>query len=162
MSISRIPAVIALGALAVALPSTAQAASSSVAPCRAVVSDSVVPVWARDGFSEKRPRMPQTLGRAGRIDALIFGNPLYSPSLVQRSNKILWVSRLRVSDTATLQITAQRMQGTRRIGAPVTRSIVGGPGPSIIDMPAAGCWRLSLAWSGHHDSLDLSYRPRIS
>ena len=162
MSISRISALIAVGALAAVLPGTAQASSSSVAPCRAVVSDSVVPVWARNGFSEKRPRMPQTLGRAGRIDAIIWGNPLYSPSLVNRSNKILWVSKLPVGYTSTLRISAQRMRGTQRIGAPVTRTVPGGPGPSIIDMPAAGCWRLSLVWSGHHDSLDLSYRPRIS
>jgi hypothetical protein len=160
MSISRISALVALGAVAFALPSTAQGASSTVAPCRSTVSDRVVPVWAREGFSEKRPRMSQAFGRAGRIDAIVWGNPLYAPSLVNRSNKILWVSRLPVGYTATLRITAQRMQGTHRIGAPVTRSVAGGPGPSIINMPAAGCWRFSLAWSGHHDSLDLTYLPR--
>jgi hypothetical protein len=162
MTISRRSALIALGALAVALPSAAQAASGAVAPCRAAVAKQVVPPWARDGFSEKRPQMLQTFGRAGSIDAIVWGYPLYAPSLVNRSNKILWVSKLPVGNTATLRITAQRMRGTRRIGAPVTRSIVGGPGPSIIDMPAAGCWRLSLSWSGHHDSLDLSYRARTS
>jgi hypothetical protein len=162
MTLSRLSALLALGALAVALPSAAQAASDAVAPCRATVAQQVVPPWARTGFSEKRPHMPQTLGRAGSIDAIVFGYPLYAPSLVNRSNKILWVSKLPVRDMATLRITAQRMQGTRLIGAPVTRSVVGGPGPSIIDMPSAGCWRLSLAWSGHHDNLDLSYRARIS
>ena len=162
MTTFRIPALIALGALAVALPGSAQAAASSVAPCRAVVTHGVIPSWARAGFSDPRPRGAQVLGRAGRIDALLFGDPLYVPPLVNRSNKILWVSRRPVGGTSTLRIAAQRMQGTRRIGAPVARSVAGGPGPSIIDLPAAGCWRLSLSWSGQHDSVDLTYRPRTS
>jgi len=34
----------------------------------------------------------------------------------------------------------------------------GGPGPSIVDVPAPGCWRLTLSWSARRDSLDLQYR----
>jgi hypothetical protein len=49
------------------------------------------------------------------------------------------------------------MTGTHAVGHPVTRVVVGGPGPSIIDLPAAGCWRVSLAWSGRTDTLDLQY-----
>jgi hypothetical protein len=32
-----------------------------------------------------------------------------------------------------------------------------GTGPSIIDVPAAGCWRLTFSWSGRRDTLDLNY-----
>jgi hypothetical protein len=32
-----------------------------------------------------------------------------------------------------------------------------GPGPSTIDLPEAGCWRLTLSWSGRKDSVDLAY-----
>jgi len=39
----------------------------------------------------------------------------------------------------------------------VTRQVAGGPGPSIIDLPAAGCWSVNLSWSGHHDHLTLRY-----
>ena len=37
------------------------------------------------------------------------------------------------------------------------RTVAGGPGPSIINLPASGCWRLTLRWSGRADSLDLAY-----
>jgi hypothetical protein len=36
-------------------------------------------------------------------------------------------------------------------------SVPGGPGPSIIDLPAPGCWTLHLSWSGHTDKLKLHY-----
>ena len=52
------------------------------------------------------------------------------------------------------------MTGTKRDGAPVGRAVHGGPGPSIINLPAPGCWRLTLRWSGWTDQLDLRYtRP---
>jgi hypothetical protein len=34
----------------------------------------------------------------------------------------------------------------------------GGPGPSIIDLPQAGCWHLALKWSGHTDTMRLTYK----
>jgi hypothetical protein len=37
------------------------------------------------------------------------------------------------------------------------RVVPGGPGPSIVNLPQAGCWRLTLAWSGQTDTLDLAY-----
>jgi hypothetical protein len=49
------------------------------------------------------------------------------------------------------------MHGTHPLGTPVSRTVTGGPGPSIIDLPASGCWRLMLRWSGRVDSLDLDY-----
>ena len=58
------------------------------------------------------------------------------------------------------KIRAQRMEGRRRVGRPVTRVVVGGPGPSGINLPAPGCWRLSLRWSGRADELDLRYVRR--
>jgi hypothetical protein len=45
------------------------------------------------------------------------------------------------------------------VGQVVKRQVVGGPGPSIINLPVAGCWRLNLRWSGHSDVLDVSYKP---
>ncbi|MEU7571039.1 hypothetical protein [Micromonospora sp. NPDC049240] len=30
--------------------------------------------------------------------------------------------------------------------------------PSTVDLPAAGCWHLWLAWSGRSDAMDLGYR----
>jgi hypothetical protein len=48
----------------------------------------------------------------------------------------------------------------RPVGQHVVRVIVGGPGPSYLNLPTAGCWRLSLQWSGRSDELDLDYQRR--
>jgi hypothetical protein len=42
----------------------------------------------------------------------------------------------------------------------VQRTVAGGPGPSIVDLPAPGCWRLTLRWAGRADQVDLAYARR--
>ena len=153
-----IAALIAAGAVAVA---PAAAGSSTGTPaCHSVVHHGVLPAWARTGFSDPRPRLPHVVGRSGEIAALVFGYPLRSPPVKDRGNKILWVSRRTVKPLSDLRIRAQRMEGRRRVGRPVTRVVVGGPGPSGINLPAPGCWRLTLRWSGRPDQLDLRYVRR--
>jgi hypothetical protein len=83
---------------------------------------------------------------------------LLAPPPKTHNNKILWVAKIPAGGPPLL-ISAQRMVGGAPVGGAVRRQVPGGPGPSIINLPAAGCWRLSLAWSGHTDSLDLDYRP---
>src|SRR6478609_4140026 len=83
--------------------------------------------------------------------------PLLSPPPRTHNNKILWVSRVTLRPGSDLRIAAQRMHGTHPLGTSVSRTVTGGPGPSIIDLPASGCWRLTLRWSGRVDSLDLDY-----
>jgi hypothetical protein len=87
-----------------------------------------------------------------------FAYPLLSPPPRDHNNKILWVAR-RANGTA-LRIRAQRMVGSDRIGAPVSRTIAGGPGPSIVNLPAPGCWRFTLRWASQTDTLDLRYHRR--
>ena len=129
----------------------------AVTPCRSQAHVAVLPPWARAGFSERRPRMPFALGRSGRIAAILWG-PLDSPPAADHTNKILWVSHAPVAGAGSdLRIEAQRMAGTKQLGAPVNRRVMGGPGPSIVNLPAAGCWRLTLRWSGLTDHLDLVY-----
>jgi hypothetical protein len=128
--------------------------------CHPVVDKGVLPRWARAGFSDPRPRLPHTLGRRGDIAALMFGFPLTAPPRKRVSNKILWVSRPDVRRGSDLRISAQRIYRTRRIGRPVRRRVAGGPGPSIVDLPRAGCYRMTLRWSGHVDRMDLRYRRR--
>jgi hypothetical protein len=129
---------------------------TTVLACRSEVRIGVLPVWARAGFSEARPRMRYELGESGRIAAIPFGT-LDSPPSATHNNKILWVSRVSTRPGSSLRIRAQRMTGTRREGAPVLRAVPGGPGPSIINLPRPGCWRLTLRWSGWTDQLDLHY-----
>ncbi len=133
---------------------TAPATSSG---CRARVIVGVLPAWARGGFSDAKPRMPYVLGRAGRIAAILWADPLLSPAARDHSNKILWVSRDPAVPGSDLRISAQRMTGPDPIGPPVRRRVMGSPGPSIIDLPRAGCWHLTLRWSGRLDTLDLRY-----
>ena len=117
----------------------------------------MIPPWARTGFSDPKPKMPYELGNAGNIAAIVWGFPLLSPPPRSHNNKILWVSRITTQPGSDLRIAAQRMQGTHPLGVPVSRTVMGGPGPSIINLPASGCWRLTLRWSGRVDSLDLDY-----
>ena len=100
--------------------------------------------------------MPYELGRSGEIAALVFGFPLAVPPSTAHTNKILWVSR-QGTTADRLDISAQRMDGATPVGAPVKHTIAGGPGPSIVDLPAAGCWRFNLSWADRTDSLDLEY-----
>jgi hypothetical protein len=144
-------------ALAALVPAAGAAARPGVAPCASGVHVGVLPVWARSGFSDPTPTMPFALGSSGRIAAIVFGHPLLSPPGKTRGNKILWVSRAEVRPMSDLRIRAQRMDGGRAVGAPVRRVVAGGPGPSIVDLPAPGCWRLTLRWSGRSDWLDLRY-----
>jgi hypothetical protein len=160
-------AVAAVAVLAIVLLAHAHRAGSPAARgraavgmlvCRAQVEDGVLPTWARTGFSEARPRMPYALGGSRRIAAILWG-PLDSPPAANVNNKILWVSRVPVRPGSDLTIRAQRMDGTDRLGDPVTRTVTGGPGPSIINLPSPGCWRLTLRWSGWTDHIDLQYKP---
>jgi hypothetical protein len=149
---------------ATAAASPAPGAQHAATPCGSTVRHDVLPPWARDGFSEPRPRIDHVLGRSGGILAILFADPLYSPPAADRNNKILWVAH-RQFDFGDMHIRAQHMQGGTPIGKPVARRVPGGPGPSIIDVPAAGCWRFTLTWkteglSGGKaitDTLDLRY-----
>jgi hypothetical protein len=137
-------------------------ATPTTAPtgCRYAVRRDVLPAWARSGFSGPSPSgIPFVLGTGGKILGVVFGYPLTAPPPpdTARANKILWVASPQAG-TATpddLRIDA-RLAGSAEV---VHREVPGGPGPSIIDLPRAGCWHLTLTWSNHADTLDLRYDP---
>ena len=144
-------------------PGTSPAGTTTAAPaatgCHAAVATGRLPDWADTGFSGDT-RMPHVLGDRGEIVAILFGHPLTYARDEGPTNKILWVGSPTSGSpdptaSTTLVITAT-LDG---VGTPVTREVAGGPGPSIVDLPAAGCWRLRLAWSGRSDTMDLVYRP---
>jgi hypothetical protein len=147
-------AAVAAAGLLWAGPLTAESGSGA---CRSEVQRGTLPEWARAGFTDPEPSMPHVVGRAGDIAAIVFGDPLFSPPSTERANKILWVSRPAARPLSDLRIEAQRMDGRRAVGRPVSRTVTGGPGPSYVDLPAAGCWRLTTRWSGRSDELDLQY-----
>jgi hypothetical protein len=158
--IGRWAPLVACAALLAASAGGATAPASATRPCHPVVRHGVLPAWARTGFSAPRPRLPHAIARHGRIAALLFGVPLTAPPREDVSNKILWVSHVGQRAGEDLLIRAQRMRGTRRLGKVVRRRVEGGPGPSGVDLPRSGCWRLSLRWSGHRDRLDVRYVHR--
>lgn len=128
---------------------TAAGGSCSVAP-----PVTPLPIWARAGFHPPDMAMPHVLGARGDIVAILWvtRNALRAPPLANRSNKILWVSRLQQLPLSPLKIRAS-LAGTRV----VYREIAGGPGPSQVNLPSAGCWTLDLSWSGHSDQVRLRY-----
>ena len=151
----RLALLVALGPLGTLPAGAAHAASSSRASCTPTVHTGVLPAWARGGFSDANPRIAHITGRSGSIIAILFANPLEAPPPTRHANKILWVARADVQTSTNLRIGAQRMVGARNVGGRVSRMVKGGPGPSIINLPVAGCWRLALHWTGHSDTLDV-------
>ncbi|MEU7676474.1 hypothetical protein AB0C42_16875 [Micromonospora taraxaci] len=135
------------------------AAATTASACAARVETGPLPDWADAGFSGDA-RVPHVFGAKGDIVAVLFAHPLRQHRKDGSNNKILWVAQASTTTPdptapATLVITAT-LDGT---DTTVTREVAGGPGPSIIDVPQAGCWRLDLRWSGHTDTMDLVYAP---
>jgi hypothetical protein len=96
----------------------------------------------------------QVRGDEGNIVAILFGRVLHAPPARDVNNKILWVAR--TSSMESLQIVAVRASDGQR----VHREVAGGPGPSIVDLPSAGCWHLRLQWGpapDQRDSMVLQY-----
>jgi hypothetical protein len=134
---------------------TAQAGAVTSNGCARQPPVSPLPVWARSGFSPADLAMPHVTSEAGSIVAILWAtrDALHSPPLQDRNNKILWVSRVPLVAPDPLVIKATLAGSTRT----ATVSVPGGPGPSVIDLPAPGCWTLHLSWSGHTDELKLRY-----
>ena len=121
--------------------------------CNAAVITGALPAWARAGFSPGTDVNAYITGASGDIIGVLFVDPLRSPPAPGTNNKILWVAK--DPGTGPLLIHA-RLEGSKQ---EVTRSVKGGPGPSIVNMPAPGCWRLTLTWSGHTDTAAVPYAP---
>ena len=96
--------------------------------------------------------------RKHRSDPLRLSPPLTSAEGSQQQDPV--GLRLSTNPASELRIAAQRMIGQHLVGSTVTRTVAGGPGPSIINLPTPGCWRLTLRLSGHADHIDLQYSAR--
>lgn len=131
------------------------------AVCRPV-DQGVIPAWARTGFSDPAPRVAHVMSDHGRIVAILFGRQLYAPPSDEVNNKILWVAEP-VTAPGTSGGAPSDLTITARLaaaGLEVHRSVAGGPGPSIVDLPRAGCWQLTLRWGEdpqQQDTMSLAY-----
>jgi hypothetical protein len=124
---------------------TAPAGSSG---CAGNVSTDILPAWARDGFSAAGLHTPHVFSTKGDIVGILFV-PLRAHQPAGTNNKILWVAK---DGYGALHITAE-LDGSQTTA---TRTV--DLGPSIVDLPAAGCWQLTLTWPGHSDTMALQYR----
>jgi hypothetical protein len=120
--------------------------------CAAALVIGPLPDWARSGFHPPDQAMPHVMGVRGTIVAILSArrDALHAPSLPDQGNKILWVAR---QPGAPLTIRAV----LDRTGRTATVSLPGGTGPSLVNLPAADCWTLSLTWPGHRDQVQLRY-----
>lgn len=123
--------------------------------CRRDYTPRALPTWANAGFTPPTQPMPYVVSDKGNIVAILWADhdPLVVPPAADRNNKILWVAR--VTPGSPLHIRA-RLIGSDRSAS---RAVEGGPGPSIIDLPAPGCWSLDLEWGKQQDHLSLEYAP---
>jgi hypothetical protein len=121
-----------------------------------------LPGWAEPSYSASGSRStpwPYGVARNGTAVAVVFGFPLRAGTPANRTNKVLWIVRL-PRNGSPLTVTARPMRGA---GPSVHASwpADSGPGeiyPSYLNVPHAGCWRVTLSWAHHSDSIDLHYR----
>jgi hypothetical protein len=146
-SVGRLPRLLLVVAGLVVLLSASVVVGGARA-CRSAVSGDVLPSWARTGFSDPQPRVAHVLGEQGRIAAILFGGELHSPPSPDVNNKILWVSRTGAEGPLRIRAT---LAGT---GERAEREVADGPGPSSVDLPAAGCWQVELQWGAAPDQSD--------
>lgn len=123
-----------------ASPTSSAAASSYAGGCsNTVVTDAYPPAWAQSGWiPPSGPSWPVrwALGTPGEAVAYMFAVELVagsSPRSDGSSNKVLWI--VRSPKTFVVE------------GHPLGRSqptVSAEGGPSIIDVPSAGCWSFQL------------------
>jgi hypothetical protein len=112
----------------------------------------VLPTWARAGWSPPTQLVAHLVGTDQAIVAVPFGWPLRDPAHQpsDHANKILWIPK---AGGGPLHIVATE-QAT---GDTVIKELPDGPGPSIVDMPRAGCWRFALKWGKQRDEMFIRY-----
>jgi hypothetical protein len=107
-----------------------------------VLTDAVPPVWAQAGWNQAAGApwsVPWALGTGGQAVAYLFARQLVAgngPRVDGTNNKVLWVAK---GNPSNFMVEGIPPGGTQ---AAVT---VNG-GPSIVDAPAAGCWKFLLTW----------------
>jgi len=125
-----------------------------------VLTDAQPPTWAQDGWTVAKGTewpVPWAMGQGGNAIAYVFARQLVageSPRIDGTQNKVLWVLR----DKALSNFVVSGHPEGR--SAPVV-TIVGGP--SITDVPTAGCWTFQITWTSggqHTSTINLDVLPK--
>jgi hypothetical protein len=112
-----------------------------------VLTDAEPPVWAQGGWSVAKGTpwpVPWAFGTQGDTVAYLFATQLVaggSPRVDGSQNKVLWESKDSPSG-ANVSVEGRPLGQSQ----PVV-TIAGGP--SITDVPTAGCWTFRLSWSSN-------------
>ena len=117
-----------------------------------VLTDAVPPVWAQGGWTVANGAswpVPWAFGTQNTTLAYMFAIQLVagvSPRVDGTQNKVLWEAKDRPSGANLL------VEGHPLGKAQPVVTIAGGP--SITDVPTAGCWTFRLSWgtNGQHSS----------
>jgi hypothetical protein len=121
-----------------------------------VMRDSEPPAWAQGGFTHPKGTpwaVPWALGTPGDAIAHVFATQLVAGGRRPdgTANKVLWVVR----DYPSFVVEGRPLGQTQ----PVV-TIPGGP--SIVDVPAPGCWTFQLSWGSlprHISTINLEVLP---
>ncbi|HKE64958.1 MAG TPA: hypothetical protein VKB59_09975 [Micromonosporaceae bacterium] len=136
-----------------AAPPTTNAGAAADAPCQFKLRTDDLPTWARSGFrGPPWNAWPYAVSSGGDIVAVLFGYPFVAPepSAAESQNKILWVPK----DPSAGELTVDaRLVGTSQNADVGDISF----GPSIVDVPKPGCWRMTLHWLGPTETIDIMY-----
>jgi hypothetical protein len=100
--------------------------------------------------------LPYVIARPPIAGGYLFVFPLQSGA--HAPNKILWAMGF-PRDGSDLVISAHPLTASKPVITETLRddSSPGEIYPDGLEVPAAGCWQLTLSWSGHHALLDLTY-----
>lgn len=145
-----------IAAAACTAPQTAQAPAQSSPRAAAVhqfaggcagtvLTDAVPPIWAQGGWSHAKGTpwpVRWAAGTGGTSVAYVFANQLVagaSPRVDGSQNKVLWEAKDNPSGDGVVVEARPWGQST-----PVV-TIAGGP--SVTDVPTAGCWTFTVSWS---------------
>jgi hypothetical protein len=125
-----------------------------------VLTDAVPPAWAQEGWSHAKGTpwpVPWAFGTQGDALAYLFATQLVageSPRIDGSQNKVLWEAKDSPSGANVL------VEGHPLGQSGPVVTIAGGP--SITDVPTAGCWTFQLSWSAngpHRSTINLEVLP---
>lgn len=123
-----------------------------------VLTDAEPPVWAQAGWNNAGGApwsVPWAFGTGGDAVAFLFARQLVagsSPRVDSTNNKVLWVAKGNPSSFVVEAIPPGATQAVITVNG----------GPSIVDVPAAGCWEFRLTWgqpSGAGSTINLDVLP---
>lgn len=117
------------------------------------------PAWLNQAGANNNPSfLPYAITTPANAAGFLFAYPLRAGNVSDPNNKILWVVGV-PRDGSPLHIAGHPLSASRPTvdySFPDNAS----PGeiyPSIVDVPAAGCWHFDLSWGPNETSVDLVY-----